>query len=106
MAHRKPIVPEKRPAQRRKQGLPLALWLGIAGVLVLVAGIMLIFRPAAKPEPPQVTGKPRLQVSQDVLDFGKVALNRPVKATFKLKNVGDQDLYVRGTPQIEVKQGC
>ncbi len=105
---RRAIVPDQvRPAPQKKQGLPLALWLGLAGLVVLVAGVMLAFRPAAKPpEPPLVTGKPKLQVSQEVEDFGRVPLNRPVKASFKLKNVGDKDLRVLATPQIEVKQGC
>ncbi len=105
----KKYVPPK-PGQERKQSrLPLILWVGVAGLLLVVAGLFVLLRPsagAATAKPPQFTGGPKLAVDQEKIDFGTVPLNRPVKATFKLTNVGDQQLVIEGTPQIEVKQGC
>ena len=46
-----------------------------------------------------------LSIAQQI-DFGKVPLDIPVKATFKLSNVGDQPLQILGQPIVEVKQGC
>jgi hypothetical protein len=55
---------------------------------------------------PLVTGSPKLSVDRDSIDFGKVPLDIPVKATFKLKNVGDQPLTIKGEPRVEVVRGC
>ncbi|MBM4458724.1 MAG: DUF1573 domain-containing protein [Chloroflexi bacterium] len=49
---------------------------------------------------------PRLAVDQKTMDFGKVPLDIPVKATFKLTNVGDQPLQILNKPIVEVRQGC
>jgi hypothetical protein len=49
---------------------------------------------------------PRLAVDQKQMDFGKVPLDIPLKATFKLSNVGDQPLQILNQPVVEVKQGC
>jgi len=46
-------------------------------------------------------------VDRQQIDFGKVPLDKPVKATFMLSNVGDQPLQILGEqPVVEVKQGC
>jgi hypothetical protein len=37
---------------------------------------------------------------------GKVPLEKTVKATFKLSNVGDQPLQILNPPVVEVKQCC
>ena len=56
--------------------------------------------------PAQVSGKPSLVIDREKIDFGKVPLNIPIKATFKLSNVGDQPLQILNQPVVEVKQGC
>jgi hypothetical protein len=35
-----------------------------------------------------------------------VPLDVPVKATFRLSNVGDRPLSILNQPVVEVKQGC
>ena len=54
----------------------------------------------------QVTGGPRLSVDRDSIDFGKLPLDIPVKAEFRLKNVGDQPLAIKGAPRVELVKGC
>ena len=92
------------PARRRISPL---LWLGVAGVLLLVAGLAVLLRqPAQATTAPQFTGGAKLAVDQEKINFGTVPLDKPVKATFRLTNVGDQTLEIEGSPQIQVKQGC
>jgi hypothetical protein len=81
-----------------------------AAVLLLGVGIVLIRRanePTSNSDIPTLaTDMPRLAVDQKLVDFGKVPLDIPVKATFKLTNVGDQPLQILNQPVVEVKQGC
>jgi len=53
----------------------------------------------------QVTGGPKLSVDRDSIDFGKLPLDIPVKAEFKLKNVGDQPLAIKGEPASSSSRG-
>lgn len=81
-----------------------------AAVLLIVLGLMLLRRPGVPADtsdiPILAANMPRLAVDQKTLDFGKLPLDIPVKATFKLSNVGDQPLQILGQPVITVKQGC
>jgi hypothetical protein len=102
-----------RPVRGRppapKKGASAALWLALGGLVVVIVGVFLIVRPGGAAAPaatPQVTGKPRLAVDGDKIDFGTVPLNKPVKATFKLTNVGDKTLVIEGEPEVQVLKGC
>ncbi len=55
---------------------------------------------------PQVTGGPKLNVDRDTIDFGKLPLDRTVRAEFKLKNVGDQPPRIVGELRVELVRGC
>ncbi len=50
---------------------------------------------------------PKLTVDRDRIDFGRVPYDQPVRATFVLKNVGDQPLVIAGN-QISARlvEGC
>ncbi len=56
--------------------------------------------------PAQVAGRPALAVDRTLIDFGKVPLDAPVRATFRLSNVGDRPLQILNQPVVEVKAGC
>jgi len=45
-------------------------------------------------------------MDKEEIDFGRVQINKAVKANFRLTNAGDQPLRILGEPQIEVRQGC
>jgi hypothetical protein len=83
--------------------------IGVA-VLVIVLGLVFLRRPGEPTStsdlPTLATNMPRLAVDQKQMDFGKVPLDIPLKATFKLSNVGDQPLQILNQPVVEVKQGC
>ncbi len=89
---------------REKQGIPGVLWLALGGLILLIAGVLLIWRPGGGA--PLVAGKPSLTVDRDRIDFGTVPMDKPVKAVFKLTNVGDRPLTINGQPQVEVVEGC
>lgn len=89
---------------RERQGTPGVLWLALGGLVLLIAGVLLIWRPGGGT--PLVTGKPSLAVDRDRIDFGTVPMDKPVKAVFKLTNVGDKPLTINGQPQVEVVEGC
>ncbi len=104
------------PPPGKRSSLPFVL-VGGGVLLLVVVGILALWRPASEPAgagsqsagasaPAQVTGKPRLAVDKEQIDFGKVKLGKMVEATFKLSNVGDQPLVLAGVPPVEVVKGC
>jgi len=87
----------------------LAIVAGGALLVIIIGGVLLALAgrgSSGTSVPAQVSGKPSLAVDREQIDFGKVPLDIPVKATFKLSNVGDQPLQIVGQPLVEVKQGC
>ena len=94
--------------QPKRNALPL--YLGGGALLVIIVGIVLLtnlgWGSTASSSPVQVAGQPKLLLDREQIDFGKVPLDIPVKATFKLSNVGDEPLQILNQPVIEVKQGC
>jgi len=84
--------------------------MGLGAVLIVVVGF-LAWRggtsgATSASATPQVTGGPKLSVDREVIDLGKLPLDSMVRAEFKLKNVGDQPLAVRGEPRVELVKGC
>jgi hypothetical protein len=100
-------IAKAAPSSRRKL---LPLFVVGAAVLLIVLGLALVRRAGESAStsdiPTLETNMPRLAVDQKSIDFGKVPLDIPVKATFKLSNVGDQPLQILGQPVVAVKQGC
>lgn len=88
--------------------LPLVILVAIAGI---AAGYALLRGDSASPErvaafsDEPFQGGPRLAVDRTSQDDGAVQYGEEVKATFRLKNVGDQALAVR-TPTVETLEGC
>ena len=97
----------KAPPTRRSR---LPLYLAGGALLVIIAGVVMLATggrgSSSTGGPAQVAGRPALAVDQEKIDFGKVPLDVPVKATFQLSNVGDQPLQIIRQPVVEVKQGC
>ncbi len=90
-----------------KSPWPFAV-MGVGAVLIIVIGF-LAWNGSNSKKPsatPQVTGGPKLSVDRDSIDFGKLPLDLPVRAEFKLKNVGDQPLAIKGEPRVELVKGC
>lgn len=92
----------------RRNVLPFVV--AAAALLLVVLGLALLARPGtpstATAGPTLAVNTPRLAMDRTLIDFGKVPLDVPVKATFKLSNVGDRPLRILNQPVVEVKEGC
>ncbi len=103
-----------RPVRGRqaRRGLPPVAWLALGGLVLVVVGLFFVRQSLAGPTNTapaaaiQVTGKPKLAVDRASIDFGRVPLDQPVKAVFKLTNVGDKPLTLAGVPVVEALKGC
>ncbi len=92
----------KRGSTSRNIPLP---FIGImaAAALLLVAGIALLVM--GSPGEGSKTG-PRLSVNQDRIDFGRVPLDKTVRAEFQLTNTGDAVLTLDTSTPVQVLEGC
>jgi hypothetical protein len=96
------------PTSAKRNNVPL--YLAGGALLLILIGVLLLTNlrrgSSGSAGLPQVTGQPRLALDRDQIDFGKVPIDKPVKATFRLSNVGDRPLQILNQPIVEVKQGC
>ena len=98
---------KRKNEQATKSPWPFVV-MGIGALLIIVVGF-LAWNGSNSKKPsvtPEVTGGPKLNVNRDSIDFGKLPLDQPVRAEFKLKNVGDQPLAIKGEPRVELVKGC
>ncbi len=84
----------------------LSVMAGIVLVIIAIAVGTFVLASRQPAYQPEVTGRAALQVDQEVFDYGTRHYHDMVNTSFQVKNVGDQTLYVLGTPQIEVVEGC
>lgn len=88
------------------------LWLAVGGaVLLVIGGLSLVWTSSNSAVvtldvTPEVIGAPRLAVDQDIIDEGYIKLNNTIRTTYRLRNVGDEPLYILGEPQVELAEGC
>ena len=74
---------------------------------MLVGGTVLAVIGGAPTDPaPAGSGGPRVQVAQDVYDYGDVTYDTPIKTVFRVQNVGDRPLEILDTPQVLLVDGC
>lgn len=98
-----PYRPAELPAGRRSW----LVWAGLAVVGLLAIVAVLAWQNSRGVAPDTASGgAPKLQVDQTSIDFGDVPLNKIVKASFKLRNIGDGTLTISHPPVPEVVEGC
>jgi hypothetical protein len=98
----------KRIVPKKKQSIPIWLPLTIVAGVALVV-VALISNRGSQSTPttaPQVIGAPALKVDKEKVDFGNVALGQTVEVKFEVANVGDQQLWFKEKPYVEVVGGC
>ena len=82
--------------------------MAIGAAVILVVGFWVLrwSDSSSSTGAPQTTSGARLSVDRTTIDFGKVPLDKMVKAEFKIKNVGNQPLIVKAEPRVELVKGC
>ncbi len=82
----------------------------VGGILVVAVAGLLFARSQSTANQPAVPvtvqGSPRLQVDQELIDFGQVPVGKMVTASFTLSNAGDQPLVFSHPPVPTVVEGC
>lgn len=87
----------------RSERLPLFLLFGAAAIL-FVAGVVLWWTTAST-ETAARTG-PRLSVDRNEIDFGRVPLDKSVRAVFTITNEGDSTMTLDASSPVQVLEGC
>ncbi len=91
-------------AQREQKSLlPLIAIFG-AAALLLIAGLFLLLSNDGATSGSK-TG-PHLTVDRERIDFGRVPLDKTVRAEFKVTNTGDRPLTLDTSTPVQVLQGC
>ncbi len=87
----------------QKSILPLiAIFAGAA--VLLIAGLFLMLANDGGTSGSK-TG-PHLTVDRERIDFGRVPLDKSVRAEFKVTNTGDRPLTLDASAPVQVLQGC
>ena len=107
--------------KKRRTSLKQTPWLPVVavGAVILIVAAIAIFSQGDNGKPggkgssafdasftPEVSGAPRVMVTQDNIDYGDVKLGNTVKTVFEVRNVGDQPLSILGEPIVELVEGC
>ena len=79
----------------------------VGGALtVLMVGFLLVRARLQPPYVPEITGRPSARIDLTRFDYGTVPDYSEIQTTFHVKNVGDQQLFIVGEPQVEAVTGC
>lgn len=94
--------------QKSKKKTQAPLWIVLAGIVVIGAGLALGLTNNSLENENQTSGSgtPALVVDQELVDYGDVKLGIPVTTEFLVTNVGDGDLRFNEKPYVELKEGC
>jgi hypothetical protein len=97
----------KRPVEKSRSVRRL-LVPAVIGLAIVVGAVSLILLPRgdSTSNAAQYQGGPRLAVDKDLIDFGNVPYRKVVKASFRLRNVGDKPLTLPANPPLETVEGC
>lgn len=103
--HTRKYVTTTKPVQQRPKWLLPLIVIGLGAVVIggVVGAVLANQQP---PYTPEVTGRPAVAVDQDYFDYGDRHYNEVVETSFRVKNVGDEVMYVLGAPVVEVVEGC
>ncbi len=100
-----------RRGARTASALSWPVLVAAIGMVAVLAGAIIWFfsnnqAGASSDFVPEVSGAPRLEVSEELVDYGDVRLNTNIETVFRVRNVGDRPLQILGEPQVELVQGC
>ena len=98
------------PIEKAQAGSPWGRLL-IPGVLALAIFVGLgtwffLLKQSPVSDAAQYRGGPRLAVDKELIDFGTVRFEKFVRASFRLRNVGDKPLRLPAYPPVDAVEGC
>jgi hypothetical protein len=100
----------RKSAKRKKTNRGPLILVGLSVILVIVAAVFALRRPATGGPPasftPGVKGTPAIRADKDNVDLGDQKLGSTADVSFTITNTGDQPLRFTKQPYIEVKEGC
>jgi len=93
----------KRTRKQQQKGLPkpLMAFLGIGGLLLILAAIFFALQNNGTGG-----GTPKLMVDQEKIDYGNVHFGVNKTFAIKVTNTGDGVLRFKEKPYIQVLEGC
>jgi len=94
----------QRAKQRQKENLMRLIPIG-ALVLFVITAVVYVFSTQSNANTTGVNG-PRLQVDHEKLELGKQIFDRPIRAAFNVKNVGDGTLKLDVPKIVNALEGC
>ena len=87
----------------------MSRWAMVLSLALLLSTLAAACSPAAaNRQPPTVapySGGARLDFDNHLVDFGDVQYDKPLTATFHLKNIGDRPLVLKKV-DLKLVQGC
>jgi hypothetical protein len=98
----------KKIIQKKPKRWRIPIILATAGVVALVAAMLLDFDIGGRPVDftPDVIGAPAISVDNERINYGDVKLGTTLKTDFRVTNIGSEDLKFTSRPYVEVKEGC
>jgi hypothetical protein len=75
-------------------------------VPVVIVGLLFFASTRQQPYVPEITGRPAVQVDQELFDYGDVTVGTMVNTVFHVKNIGDKTLLILDEPYVQVVEGC
>jgi len=97
---------ERAIVRRRRKRTILGALAGTAAAFAMGAGVWYAIGQRSEVAPVTFKGGPRLEVDREAIDLGPQRFERWVKASFTLRNVGDQPLRLPVDPPVNVTEGC
>ena len=106
MGSSKALIEQRRQKKNRQRMLTILI---LGGVMIIAAGSAIgitVWKNRAIPDLVTVIGQPRIEVDQELIDFGDVEFDTPKTFALNLTNVGDEPLIFSEKPYVEVREGC
>ncbi len=99
-----------KSAKRRKTNRSPLILVGLGVLLVILAAVFALRRPASGGPPapftPDVKGAAAIRADKDMVNLGDQKLGSTADVSFTITNTGDQPMRFTKQPYVEVKEGC
>ncbi len=81
------------------------IWILISTCVLVLIGTVVWWSQSPTESGPGESG-PRLAFDQEKVDLGRQPLDKPVRAQFKITNIGDRTLTLDASAPVRAIEGC